>query len=299
MAILNFELALNVFNKNVALQKQRAYSDANVIEMIDKKVIHTREVVNDGNKVVDKLGFNESFRVLAQIAFLNHDIGRFMQARLTKSFEDIKLAEMGLTDHGHLGKLILQSGVINEEIPDTRTFDSVITDVVNNHVNMLVNEQDLAILNDGILKNDVEQFYLYADQIVKNQFTNALTQIVQDVDRLDIYHQILDGRWIPSSSDDKVNTLVFKKFYKGDYLNINELKTLGVWNSNVGDLVRLSFIDDIKLYSVAKMIVEERILERLKEIRNNPNLLDAFDYAREKLDDRMRKSDGIVLTKRK
>ncbi len=299
MAILNFELALKVFDKNVALQKQRAYSDASIIEMIDKKVIHTREVINDGNKVINKLGFNESFKLLSLLAFLNHDIGRFMQARLTKSFEDIKLTEMGLGDHGHLGKLILLLGVINEEIPDTRTFDGVITDVVNNHVSMTVNEQDLSILNDNILNCDAEQFYLYADQNTKNCFTNALTQIVQDVDRLDIYHQILDGRWSPSTSDDKINSLVFKRFYKGEYLNINELKTLGVWNPNVGDLVRLSFIDDIKLYSVAKVIVEERIIERLKEMRNNPHLLDAFDYTKEKLEKRMKKSDGIVLTKHK
>ena len=84
-------------------------------------------------------------------------------------------------------------------------------------------------------------------------------------------------------------------FYQGKYLNIAKLKQQGLWNVNVGELVRLSFINQIKLLSVAQIIKEENILSRLKEKRNNPYVLDAFDVTIQKLEERMKNSDGITI----
>lgn len=263
---------------------------------MNRKVIHSHEVVIDGTKVVDKLGFNDSFKELSRITFLDHDIGRFKQARYTSTFDDTKLVDYGYKDHGDLGKVVLLSGLLHQQIPDTRTFDEVISTVVNDHVTKIVDGKDLLVLCSDLLKSeDAFEFFSKADSETRRKVTDAITQIVQDVDRLDIYRQILDGRWTPNKCDTPVDPKVFDMFYQGKYLNIAELKKKGLWNHNVGELVRLSFINQIKLLSVAEIIKEENILARLKEKRNNPYVLDAFDVTMQKLDEKINNSDGVTI----
>ena len=295
--MLSYLNALDFFKKHVTLQKMSIIGNkTQIIALMDRKVIHSNEVVSDGVKVVSKLGFNDSFKELAKIAFLDHDIGRFKQARFLSSYDDSKLSSYGYKNHGDLGKVVLLSGLINLQIPDTRIFDDVITNVVNDHVTKIVNRKDLLVLCSDLLKNeDANLFFMKADSVLKRKVIDTITQIVQDIDRLDIYHQILDGRWIPSKSDMPIDYKVFDMFYQGKYLNITELKKQGLWNDNVGDLVRLSFINQIKLLSVAEIIKEENILLRLKEKRNNPYVLDAFDVTIQKLDEKIKNSDGITI----
>ena len=267
-----------------------------IIALMERKIVHSHEVVSDGTKVLEKLGFNDSFKELARITFLDHDIGRFRQARYTATFDDTKLINYGYKNHGDLGKVVLLSGLIKQQIPNTRVFDEAISDVVNDHVTKIVDSKSLLVLCSDLLKSeDAYEFFLKADIDTKRKVIDTITQIVQDVDRLDIYHQILDGRWTPSKCDSKIDSKVFAMFYKGEYLNIAELKAKGLWNNNVGELVRLSFINQIKLLSVAEVIKEENILHRLKEKRNNPYVLDAFDVTIQKLDEKVKNSDGITI----
>ena len=295
--MLSYLNALEFFKKHVILQKESIIGELQpAVSLMNRKVIHSHEVVADGTKVVDKLGFNDSFKELSRITFLDHDIGRFKQARYTSTFDDTKLVDYGYKDHGDLGRVVLQTGLLHQQIPDTRTFDEVISTVVNDHVTKIVDGKDLLVLCSDLLKSeDAFEFFSKADPETKRKVTDTITQIVQDVDRLDIYHQILDGRWTPNKCDTPVDPKVFDMFYQGKYLNIAELKKKGLWNHNVGELVRLSFINQIKLLSVAEIIKEENILARLKEKRNNPYVLDAFDVTMQKLDEKINNSDGVTI----
>ena len=289
--------ALEYFKKHIELEKKSIIGDKDqIIALMERKIVHSHEVVSDGTKVLEKLGFNDSFKDLARITFLDHDIGRFRQARYTATFDDTKLINYGYKNHGDLGKVVLLSGLIKQQIPNTRVFDEAISDVVNDHVTKIVDSKSLLVLCSDLLKSeDAYEFFLKADIDTKRKVIDTITQIVQDVDRLDIYHQILDCRWTPSKCDSKIDSKVFAMFYKGEYLNIAELKAKGLWNNNVGELVRLSFINQIKLLSVAEVIKEENILHRLKEKRNNPYVLDAFDVTIQKLDEKVKNSDGITI----
>ena len=289
--------ALEYFKKHIELEKKSIIGDKDqIIALMERKIVHSHEVVSDGTKVLEKLGFNDSFKELARITFLDHDIGRFSQVRYTATFDDTKLINYGYKNHGDLGKVVLLSGLIKQQIPNTRVFDEAISDVVNDHVTKIVDSKSLLVLCNDLLKSeDAYEFFLKADIDTKRKVIDTITQIVQDVDRLDIYHQILDGRWTPSKCDSKIDSKVFAMFYKGEYLNIAELKAKGLWNNNVGELVRLSFINQIKLLSVAEVIKEENILHRLKEKRNNPYVLDAFDVTIQKLDEKVKNSDGITI----
>lgn len=294
-----YNKALQVFNSYYALQVLST-DDTKKIKEIDKKYLHTMEVVKDGSSVVKSLDFNETFVELSKLAFLNHDIGRFEQMLITGNYIDSDLvAQIGL-NHGGLGKQILKNGLIEKEIPSTRVYDEPILDIVDKHVDGRFDEKDLLVLSSDLLKSaDAIEFFSRASEEEKAKVINTITQIVQDVDRLDIYHQILEGRWTPMKVDEPINPKVMDMFYNGEYLNMVELKKQGLWNANVGELVRLSFVNQIRLLSVAKLIHDKNILMKMKELRQNPFVLDAFDFMQSKLEEMINNSDGITICKKK
>ena len=294
-----YDYALGVFNSHYVLQRNNTH-DPKKIDGIDKKYLHTMEVVKDGTDTVKNLGFNDSFIELSKLAFLNHDVGRFEQMLRTGTFNDSQLIEITGLNHGMLGKKILEAGLICSEVPSTRLLDKPILEVVNNHADMQIDSKHLLVLCSDLLKSaDAIEFFKKANDIEQSQVISTITQIVQDVDRLDIYHQILEGRWIPMKVDEPIDPKVMDMFYNGQYLNMNELKKQGLWNANVGELVRLSFINQIRLLSVAKLIHDENILMQMKELRQNPYAKDAFDFAQYKLEEMIKNSDGITISKQK
>lgn len=303
MLNINLDLCRQVFDREVTLQKQQIMANyqrqeaSKRIEAIDKKVIHTDEVIKDGLKVCRSLNFNKSVRDFAYVALMDHDIGRFEQMRIMGNYVDSDLQKDTLyRDHGELGSAILEKR-IEEQLPHAEVFHKPIRKIVADHVNAKHSHMQLRLLSSNLLsKFAVEELLVCGD--MQDNVINCITQIVQDVDRLDIYHQILDGRWSPNKSDEPINDQVFERFYDGDYLDMNVLKKNGLWNVNVGELVRLSFINQVKLLCVAKLIQDEKIIPRLKEIRRNPKAMNAFDYMEEKLDEMIKTSpDGVVVGK--
>ena len=294
-----YNKALQVFNSYYILQRNST-EDTKKIDGIDKKYLHTMEVVRDGSSVVTNLDFNETFVELSKLSFLNHDIGRFEQMLKMGNYVDSDLVAQTGLNHGGLGKQILQNGLIEQEIPSTRVYDRPILDIVLKHVDGRFDEKDLLVLSSDLLKNaNAIEFFSKASEEKKIKVINTITQIVQDVDRLDIYHQILEGRWTPMKVEEPIDPKVMDMFYNGQYLNMAELKKQGLWNANVGELVRLSFVNQIKLLSVAKLIHDENILMKMKELRQNPYAKDAFDFMQNKLEEMIKNSDGITVCKKK
>ena len=292
-----YNYALGVFNSHYVLQRYKTKKDKE-IEGIDKKYLHAIEVVRDGTEVVQNLDFNESFIELSKLSFLNHDVGRFEQMLLIGSYSDYELMSLIGLNHGGLGKLVLENGLIEQEIPITRVFDQPIISVVDKHVDARFESKDLSIITSRIFKEiDAKNFFSKASDKEKQKVINVLTQITQDVDRLDIYNQILEGRWIPQKGNDPIDSKILKKFYNGEYLNIADIKKEGLWNSNVGELVRLSFVNQIRLLSVAKLIYEKNLILRMKELRKNSYTEEAFDFMQDKLKTMIDNSDGITIKK--
>lgn len=298
---IDFERALLVFEKEVALQKSGITRENDVeeadkrIKGVEAKVIHTQEVIKDGEEVMQNLGFVDNNLSFGKVALLNHDIGRFMQMRSIGSFKDNELYQQCfIKNHGELGCMVLDR-IIKDEIPNTRLYDGALKEIVRNHVNGVNPIEHLSILNNGILQGyDISELLQYKE--ISRQVISTYTQIVQDVDRLDIYHQILEGRFTPVDSMEPISKEVLQKFYNGEYLDIAELRRTGLWNANVGDLVRLSFIDQIKLLSVAKLIKDENLIIRMKQSRKNPYTDEAFEYANDKLEEMIKNSpDGILV----
>lgn len=301
MIKLNLETARKEFYRYIKLQTVGlTYKKAEKIDLMNQKFIHTMHVLQDGTEVVRQLHLDESFEKLAQIALLDHDIGRFAQVRMTGNFNDHELSLWA--DHGELGGDILANGLIKKQIPDTRIFDRLIINVVRRHVSARANSLDLnAILYSGLLECcDAYLIYGMETEKAKTMVENFMTQVIQDVDRLDIYRQVVDGRSVPKKSDAPIPPTVLEYFYNGQYLDISNLKKRNLWNANVGELVRLSFINDLKLVSVAKIIKKENLLPKMQIKRDNPYVSDAYKFTIEKLDELIEANEhNFTLCKRR
>ena len=197
--------------------------------------------------------YNESFKNLLALESLFHDIGRFRQLKETGSFKDNELKDYypNMEDHGDLGKAVMQeSNLLKKLIPGVRIYDEEIEKVIGAHAK--VNSE----LLNYILKEYIESFQNYdlselfkTDKASKERkvlfATN--TSIIQDVDRLDIFRKIVKGIWLPMSTTDKIDENVMELFKQGKLPRMIDLKNAGLWNANVGHLVRLSFINQMKI----------------------------------------------------
>lgn len=281
------------------------------IEQIRNKIRHTYEVMQDGSLALDVLKFNDSTRDFALLALLNHDIGRFLQMQLAGTYKDYEAKEIiGVANHGILGRILLlgqldqynlgqsSHSLIEEQIPNGKSFYNPIAQIVEDHVTSVATDEALKILTTNLFKDySMEEILKFSDEYYKDALS-AITQLVQDVDRLDIYHQILSGRWTPDKVEEPIHPIIVDKFYNGEYLNINSLKAQGLWNDNAGELVRLSFINQIRLLSVAQIIYDENLIIKLKEKRNNKYAEEAFDYTQKLLEEMITTSkDGITVGK--
>lgn len=252
-------------------------------------------------KIVQNLKLSPSIARYIHLALLDHDIGRFPQAVVFGSFSDALVAKAKLftgKDHCEWGSYILQDSLLKAQIPNTRKFDSSISKIVKYHgTGNLPSNLDHNMAHCDFLRYE-DAFAIcnknsdYLEQILMS----TTEQILQDVDRLDIYHQILSGSWIPLKTEDVVDPKVYEMFYQKQYLNMGELRAQGLWNPNVGELVRLGFIQQLKLVSVAQMILDEQLILKMQQLRNNPCANEAFAATQQYLADIIRNSeDGIYV----
>lgn len=297
---LDYNIALASFKRFVENEKSQVFGDDSEYKLykMNEKLIHTMDVVKDGTAVMDELGINQSIQAFGKICFLNHDIGRFPQMRLVGTYYDHELKKSGIfpvSNHGELGEMILTYEMLREQIPNTDMYDKGIKDMVRKHATEVVSDDDFDILTTTILQ-DKDLYDIYTkDEANKKKMLGLILQILQDIDRLDIYHQILQDRFVPDYSDKPVDPIIWRLFLDGDYLNIEQLKEQGIWNHNAGDLVRLSFINQIKLLSVVKIIYDNDMIMKLKKKRNNRFVDIAFDITQDRLERLIKDSDGVLV----
>lgn len=249
--------------------------------------------------------YNESFKNLLALESLFHDIGRFRQLKETGSFKDNELKDYypNMEDHGDLGKVVMQeSNLLKELIPGVRIYDEEIEKVIGAHAK--VNPE----LLNSILKEYIEAFRNYdlselfkSDKASKERevlfATN--TSIIQDVDRLDIFRKIVKGIWVPMSTTDKIDENVMDLFKQGKLPRMIDLKNAGLWNANVGHLVRLSFINQMNLVPVLMKVRNENLIDKVFEKNGNDIVAPAYEQAKKMLDEAINSSDdGILVRKR-
>lgn len=249
--------------------------------------------------------YNDSFKNLLALESLFHDIGRFRQLKETGSFKDTDLKNYypNMVDHGDLGKIVMnEENFLKELIPNIRIYDEEVTKVIGAHAK--VNPE----LLDSILIDYIKAFRNYdlSELFTSNNATKERevlfatnTSIIQDVDRLDIFRKIVKGIWVPMTTTDEIDKNVLELFKQGKLPLMSELKDAGLWNANVGHLVRLSFINQMNLVPVLIKIRNENLIDKVFEKTGNDIVAPAYEEAKKMLDDAINSSDDGILVRRK
>ena len=291
-------------------------------EIIDKhlkmhkvKVNHSIDVAYDSKRVgLDLNLFNEENIKILWSTGLLHDIGRFMQLRLTGTFKDSESFSdnkfKGITDHGILGKkILLDDERIKMFYPLTRIYDEFIGSVVGNHFESKIVDYPIDINDDTYKKYSLLEILKDKKQNIKcaddayDKLVSWYIKIIQDVDRLDILKQIDRGDFIPILSNDKiddVNPYIYDLFYNGKYINMNDLKKRGIWTCNAGQLLRWSFVYQLSLVGTIKNIKSLNLIEKIWEKNPVENLKPGYNFILELIDSLIETSpDGVYVDKEK
>lgn len=284
------------------------------IKMHKVKVAHSIDVAYDSKRVgLDLSLFNEENIKILWSSGLLHDIGRFMQLKLTGTFRDFDSFKGNfgnLTNHGQLGESILiNDGRMKLFYPFTRIYDDFIGKVVGNHFESQLPDYKI-VPNYKIYRN-----YGLSELIkdMKNGSFGALEEydrlsswyvkIIQDVDRLDTLKQVERGDFNPILSNDKVddvNPVIYDIFYNGNYINMSDLKQKGLWTCNAGQLVRWSFLYQLSLVSTVKNIKDLGLIEKVWERNPIDNLKPGYDFTLALMDALIETSpDGVYIDKGK
>ena len=197
-------------------------------ELINVKINHTKRVVDDIMRIASKIGFNVDFERVLKIAALLHDIGRFEYATWNTMYgEDYnnqlekrkhfkgKYAELleplAVKNHSEAGfELLMHKGKI-KSLLDKPAFARVISTAVLHHQDSVLKGEFSPTVNrldDKLLNSNLED--LLKDTTTFNpaevQIYAVLTQLIKDVDCLDILYQHLTGEFPvirPSTSFNK------------------------------------------------------------------------------------------------
>lgn len=262
--------------------------------------------VRDEALSVDKMftKYNPDFKELLEIESLYHDIGRFKQLQLTGSFVDFELNSKipWIQDHGDLGAIIMRLELLRKLFPNDKELDNEIVTVIQlhskNNKNLLnaIKKEYLKVFRDYDL---IELFKSKKSRLEREALTAINTAIIQDADRLDIFRKIVNGIWVPKATNDKIDADIWECFKNDTMPTISDLRKKGIWNPNIGHLIRMSFINQMCLVPELQKIKDENLIEKVYEASGNEVVRPAYDFAKERIDTLIRESDDKILVKRK
>jgi HD superfamily phosphohydrolase YqeK len=218
-----------------------------------KKTIGTKEV-NDFNwkhlhsQRVSKLcqsiaiseGLDDNIVLLASIAGLFHDIGRFNQILEYQTENDQKSK-----DHGLIGYEILKMGNLLAKTT-------------------LTNQEKEIVYQSTLYHNK------YHSIISDNDLTNLICQIVRDADKIDILKGMIYGNIPFNNNSTELSVCALTDFHNHQLVNAINVKT-----PNDYILKALSFGFDINTYTATKQILDNDLFNKLLKDLKYPEIFQA------------------------
>lgn len=221
-------------------------------DLNDKKIKlkyeHTLRVCVQSIAISDSIGLSDEDRQLAYLIALLHDIGRFEQARIYNTFNDLESV-----DHADLGcKILFEQGLIREFISDS-SYDKAIEFAIRNH-NKLKIEDTLD-----------ERLLLHA-------------KIIRDTDKLDIMNIVLLLGDIGINEDDNgITRKVREDFFNRRAINHKDKRT-----KNDSAITMLSFMFDLNFdYSYQYYRDKGYVGLFYERVKNKELFKDYTDFANE------------------
>ena len=224
-------------------------------EMIKSKIGHSIRVMDISKKIALGINLEEEKVKIATLIGLLHDIARFEQYTIYKTFSD-----KDSIDHGDLGVKILQENNFLRKFIENNKYDNIILKAIRNH-----NKYEL---EKGL--NPEEEIF---------------AKIIRDADKIDIFYEAETMFW----KDDKEimeNSIctpdILEEFMKCKLIDRRKYKT----NKGIDNIVQLlAFIFDINFKASIEIIDENNYIE---------NILNRFDYKNEETKQQVKQIKEII-----
>ncbi len=211
--------------------------DEFVQENIKLKEEHTKRVCYNAVMISKDINLTEMDKNIAELSALFHDIGRFEQFRVYRTFND-KISE----NHASLGVKILKDEGVLEKL-DLKIQEYILK-AIEYHNKFKIPEKE------------------------KDMKTILFAKIIRDADKLDIYKVVTDYY---KEAEDKKNTAIelgmpstngYSKELIVDILKHRNSSNEYIKNRNDIRLIKLSWIFDINFNISLKYIVKKSYIEK-------------------------------------
>lgn len=212
---------------------------------IHRKIYHSLRVMELSTKIAESLDLSKEEINLATLIGLLHDIARFEQYRIYKTFSD-----KNSIDHGDLGVKILEKDNFIRRFIEEDKYDKIIKVAIKNH-----NKPQIEIGLD-------EPYLMYA-------------KIIRDADKLDIFYESIEMFWkseeeIKEIENGEISEDYLEKIYNKGIIERDTKK-----RSNLDSVVFImTLIFNINFKFSFEYILKENFID---------NILDRFNYNNSKV----------------
>lgn len=229
---MNIEKAIEEFKNYTENYKQYG-------PKVERKIGHSLRVMEEAGNLAKSLNLTQEEIELAKIIGLLHDIGRFEQIKIHKTFADHKSI-----DHGDLGVEILKKDNYLRCFIEETKYDRIILKAIINHNKFKI--------EDGLTEEEL--FW---------------AKIIRDADKLDIFYEGAEMFWNTEEerkevSESDFSPEVIEMFEKGQIIDRKIVQTKAD-----GIVSFIAFMNDINF---------EYSYNRIKEQNYINKILSKFDF---------------------
>ncbi len=241
--------------------------DPEVKQGIDIKVIHTGKVTAIARELASYLGLSQHDVQLAEIMGLFHDVGRFKQYTVYKTFNDAQSE-----DHANLGLSVLAELPLMKRLSPQD--EALVRFAIKNHNKKAIEPT-----------NDVRALFF--------------AKLLRDADKLDIYRVLAPylapemaedaPKFITSDASQLVSEDFVRDFAEGKQADYNRLRTHGDRK-----LVRLMWVYDINFAWTLREIVKRGYVDLIiKYLPDQPGLDEGIKRLRAYIDEKCAATDVV------
>lgn len=198
---------------------------------IERKVRHTFRVEELCEKIALSLGMDEENINLAKIIGLLHDIARFEQYTIYKTYNDLKSI-----DHGDFAVEILQKDNYIRKYIETDEYDEIIFKAIKNHNKYKVE----ASIDDREM---------------------IFCKIIRDADKIDILYQATNESWV--NDIEKIEGQIITQEVIKDFNTESTINRINVKELIDRIVVHIAFIYDLNFKESFKTLNEEDYINKI------------------------------------
>ena len=200
---------------------------------IERKFGHSFRVMENAGNIADSLNLSNEEIELSKLIGLLHDIGRFEQERIYKTFKDHESI-----DHGDLGVEILKKENYIRKYIEEDIYDNIILKAIKNHNKLYIE-----------------------DELTKQEL--LFSKIVRDADKLDIFYEGVEIFWTNKEEIEKVNNSKLSEKVIETFNNNILIDRKDIITTADGILNFISFMFDINFKYDFEVLKKENYINKI------------------------------------